>query len=242
VPILTTVRDPGNNATPTEPRAAFPDPLVVCGPSGVGKGTLIARLLQRHPAAFGFSTSHTTRAPRPGERDGYHYFFITDEDFDGLREQGGFLEHAEVHGNKYGTSVRAVETVRASNRVCILDIDAQGVRSLQSTGNGPIGTGWTPRYIFIAPPSLEDLEARLRGRATETEEAMARRLSNAADEVAFGLAPGNFDHVVVNGDLDDAFGDLEATLKVWYPGQLNDGDGGDAGGNNNDDGCDAQAA
>jgi len=196
------------------PTTKFPEPLVVCGPSGVGKGTLITRLLQTYDTKFGLSTSHTTRKPRPGERDGFHYFFVTVEDFQAQLKAGAFIEHAEVHGNFYGTSVNAVKMVRSANRICILDIDRQGVMAMQSSEDVH---SWSPKYLFIAPPSMEALKTRLKNRATETPEDLARRLGNAEREMAFGTQPGRFDKVLVNDDVDDAFRELEATLQDWYP-------------------------
>jgi guanylate kinase len=130
----------------------------VCGPSGVGKSTLIARLRAEYPDDFGFSVSHTTRAPRPGEEDGVAYFFTSKPDMEAGIAAGRFLEHANVHGNLYGTSYAAIERVSAAGRVCILDIDVQGVASCRRAGF-PIG-----KYVFVAPPDTAVLETRLRGR------------------------------------------------------------------------------
>lgn len=107
-----------------------PHTIVVCGPSGAGKGTLIARLLARFPTRFGFSVSHTTRAPRPGEVDGVHYHFVTQQAFDELVAHGEFVEHAQVHGNSYGTTRAAIEAVLAQGKACVLDIDVQVRRPL----------------------------------------------------------------------------------------------------------------
>jgi guanylate kinase len=130
----------------------------VCGPSGVGKSTLIARLRAEYPDDFGFSVSHTTRAPRPGEEDGVAYFFTSKPEMEAGIAAGRFLEHAHVHGNLYGTSFDAIERVARAGRVCILDIDVQGVASCRRAGF-PIG-----KYIFVAPPDTAVLETRLRGR------------------------------------------------------------------------------
>ena len=100
-------------------------PVVVCGPSGVGKGTLLNRLMAEHPEAFGFSVSHTTRQPRPGEVDGVHYHFVQKEDMEAGIQRGEFVEYAHVHSNMYGTSVKGVEDVRAAGKTCLLDIDVQ---------------------------------------------------------------------------------------------------------------------
>ena len=138
-------------------------PIVLCGPSGVGKSTLIARLRAEFPASFGFSVSHTTRAPRAGERDGVDYNFTTRDVMQAGIADGAFLESADVHGNFYGTSFKAVETVAADGRCCILDIDVQGVASCRKAGFD-VGA-----YIFVGPPEVAELEARLRKRATEGE-------------------------------------------------------------------------
>jgi guanylate kinase len=130
----------------------------VCGPSGVGKSTLISRLRQEFPDDFGFSVSHTTRAPRAGEENGVHYWFTTRPEMEAEVAAGKFLESASVHGNMYGTSFEAVERVSAAGRVCILDIDVQGVASCRAAKFG------VDKYIFIAPPTVADLESRLRGR------------------------------------------------------------------------------
>lgn len=186
------------------------EPIVIAGPSGVGKGTLINLLLQKFPNSFGFSVSHTTRGPREGEVDGVAYHFTTKEQVLKEIDAGLFLEHAEVHGNVYGTSKRAVENVQEQGKVCILDIDIQGVQQVKKSGI-------RAKFLFIAPPSMEELEQRLRGRATETEDKIVLRIKNAADELAYGQQPGVFDAVLVNRDLDDSFNELLATLAKWYP-------------------------
>jgi len=129
---------------------------------------------------------------------------------------GRFLEHATVHGNLYGTSFDAVRAVQSAGKVCVLDIDVQGVVSVKAAASEGRLEGLDPLYVFVAPPSLEALEARLRGRKTETEEQLQRRLGNAAREVEYGLAAGNFHKVVVNGDLDGAYADLVSFLDARY--------------------------
>uniref|UniRef100_A0A8C0CZB4 Guanylate kinase n=1 Tax=Balaenoptera musculus TaxID=9771 RepID=A0A8C0CZB4_BALMU len=149
-----------------------PRPVVLSGPSGAGKSTLLKRLLQEHSSIFGFSVSHTTRDPRPGEENGKDYYFVTREVMQRDIAAGDFIEHAEFSGNLYGTSKAAVRAVQAMNRICVLDVDLQGVRNIKKTDLRPI-------YIFVQPPSLDVLEQRLRQRNTETEESLAKRLAAA---------------------------------------------------------------
>ncbi|XP_013820399.1 PREDICTED: guanylate kinase isoform X12 [Capra hircus] len=149
-----------------------PRPVVLSGPSGAGKSTLLKKLLQEHGSIFGFSVSHTTREPRPGEENGKDYYFVTREVMQRDIAAGDFIEHAEFSGNLYGTSKAAVRAVQAMNRICVLDVDLQGVRNIKKTDLRPI-------YIFVQPPSLDVLEQRLRQRNTETEESLAKRLAAA---------------------------------------------------------------
>ena len=190
-------------------------PIVICGPSGVGKGTLIEKLKADYPEQFGFSVSSTTRDPRPGEEDGVHYHFTDRESMEKEIEEGKFLEHADVHGNFYGTSVEAVTSVAAEGKMCILDIDVQGAASCKK--------GFRERaiknalFVFIAPPSLEKLEARLRGRGTEEEEAIQKRLGNAQGEMDRAKEPGFFDFTIVNDDLEVAYAELKAIISQHSP-------------------------
>lgn len=188
------------------------DPLVVCGPSGVGKGTIIGKFLSETDG-FGFSVSHTTRDPRPGEINGIHYHFTSKPLMQSLLGQDYFIESAEVHGNIYGTSWQALYDVQQSGKKCLLDIDVQGVQRLKRI---PSRETWKPRYIFIAPPSADVLEARLRGRATESEEDLQKRIGNARDEIAYGLEPGNFDCIVYNDDLEKAVEDFRLAVQRLY--------------------------
>lgn len=194
-----------------------PAPMVVCGPSGVGKSVLIKKLLEVFPGRFGFSVSHTTRGPRPGEEDGVAYHFT---DMDTMRrevEEGKFIEHAQVHGNMYGTSREAVEAVRRSGQICILDIDVQGAKSIHEQG---LWSG--TRFIFINPPSHEELERRLRGRGTETEDKIQKRLANAMGEIEFSNRVSFFNHkFILDGlagdNIPEDVLDLVLLLQTWYP-------------------------
>jgi len=183
-----------------------PKALVIAGPSGVGKGTLIEKLKAEFPQAFGFSVSHTTRAPRPGEEDGVHYNFVDHEQMNKNIEQGLMLEHANVHGNVYGTSCAAVEKVSSAGKVCILDIDVQGCRLCRKANLDGV-------YVFISPPSMEDLEKRLRGRGTETEDKVLKRLANAKGEIEARDEAGLFDFKITNDNLEKAYEDLKAIIK-----------------------------
>ncbi|KAJ8449861.1 hypothetical protein Cgig2_001517 [Carnegiea gigantea] len=180
-------------------------PIVISGPSGVGKGTLIAKLMKEFPYMFGFSVSHTTRAPREKEINGVHYHFTERSVMERDIKEGKFLEFASVHGNLYGTSIEAVEVVGDAAKRCILDIDVQGARSVRASSLDAI-------FIFICPPSFEDLEKRLRSRGTETEEQIQKRLRNAKGELEQGKSPGLFDHILVNDDLDDCYQILKSIL------------------------------
>ncbi|KAF5294730.1 hypothetical protein FQA39_LY00214 [Lamprigera yunnana] len=179
-----------------------PKPLVLCGPSGSGKSTLLNKLLKDFPDKFGFSVSHTTRSPRPGEVDGVHYHFITLNTMLKDVEEGKFIESAVFGGNMYGTSKKAVSLVRSAGKVCILDIDVQGVKNVKKTTLSP----W---YVFIKPPSLQELEERLRKRNTESEESLLTRLQVATEEIKYAEEPENFDFVVVNDDLELAYNRLK---------------------------------
>ncbi|KAF4705119.1 guanylate kinase, partial [Perkinsus olseni] len=174
------------------------DVLVLCGPSGAGKSTLIKRLLKDHPGRFGFSVSHTTRGMRSGEVDGKSYHFTGRPTMEAAIANGEFIEHAEVHGNLYGTSKAAVRDVLSHGEICILDIDVQGVESLKASKD----LGFYPAYVFISPPSMQVLEKRLRDRNTETEAAIQKRLQTARKEMTYRDLPGFWDLVLINDNLD----------------------------------------
>ncbi|KAK1259924.1 hypothetical protein QJS04_geneDACA010274 [Acorus gramineus] len=180
-------------------------PVVVSGPSGVGKGTLISKLMNEFPNTFGFSVSHTTRAPREKEKDGIHYHFIDRSTMEKDIREGKFLETAQVHGNLYGTSIEAVEAVTDFGKRCILDIDVQGAKSVKASSLEAMS-------IFISPPSYEELEKRLRARGTETEEQVQRRLRNATAEIEEGKSLGLFDHILINDDLETCYQNLKNVL------------------------------
>jgi guanylate kinase len=180
-------------------------PIVFCGPSGSGKSTLLKKLMSEYPTAFAFSVSHTTRKPRNGEINGRDYHFVERDDMLKSISMNDFIENAEFSGNLYGTSKKAVEDVISSGRICVLDIDVQGVKSLKKTNFNPI-------YIFIKPPGIEELEKRLRDRGTETEASLQKRLSAAHAEMEYANEKNAFHHIIVNDNLDVAFEKLRGIL------------------------------
>ncbi|XP_062280554.1 guanylate kinase 1b [Scomber scombrus] len=182
-----------------------PRPVVLSGPSGAGKSTLMKRLIKDHEGVFGFSVSHTTRNPRPGEEDGKDYHYTTKEAMQEGIERGDFIENAEFSGNMYGTSKAAIEDVQAQNLICILDVDIQGVNRIKETDLNPI-------YISIQPPSMEILEKRLRDRQTETEESLQKRLEAARIDMELSKEPGVFDVIIINDDLERAYEELKEIL------------------------------
>jgi guanylate kinase len=175
--------------------------FLITGPSGVGKGTLVAALLQRHPQIW-LSISATTRSPRSGEQEGRHYLFLDRSAFDAKVAQGGLLEWAEFAGNCYGTPRDPVEQQLASGRPVLLEIELEGARQVRKS----FPSGF---QIFIKPPSFDELERRIRGRGTDSEEAINRRLERARVELA---AEAEFDAALVNDDLDTALAELERLM------------------------------
>jgi len=185
-------------------------PLVVCGPSGVGKGTLLDMLMKEFPGVFAKCVSHTTRQPRKGEEHGNHYFFSTIEAMRKAIGEGKFIESAEVAGNIYGTSVAAVDDVAKKGHICILEIDVQGAELVRKTHLSPL-------YLFIKPPTFESLETRLRGRNSETEETLKKRLDTAKRELLYMDTCQFVDHAIVNAELSRAYQELRAFVISTYP-------------------------
>lgn len=176
--------------------------IVLCGPAGVGKGTVLGRVREQHPQIW-LSVSATTRKPRPGEVDGVNYFFMTEQEFLAKEDAGEFLETADVFGlAHYGTPVKPVVEHLERNIPVILEIDIQGARSVKQRA-GELGI--EVMTVFIAPPSFEELERRLVGRGTETPEQQAKRLETAKIELA---AESEFDKVIVNNVVDEAADEL----------------------------------
>jgi guanylate kinase len=175
---------------------------VIAGPSGVGKGTIVRQVLERLPH-LRLSVSATTRPPRPDERDGVDYTFVSEDEFARLARTGGLLEWAEVFGHRYGTPRRAVEQALGSGHDVLLEIDVQGAHQVREQMPSAV-------LILLEPPSMEELERRLRSRATEDPEDLARRL----EKVTWELGQRSwFDHVVVNDDADRATDEVVAILQ-----------------------------
>jgi len=192
--------------------------LVFTGPSGVGKTTLVRRAMARLPELC-FSVSYTTRPMRGAEVDGVDYHFVSLADFEARIERGEFLEHALVHGNRYGTHRGAVEGQVQGGNVVLLDIDVQGADQVQATAVDAV-------FVFLLPPSIEQLEVRLRGRATDTGDVIEGRLAVARSEIAHA---SSFDHRIVNDDLDRAeiefLGIIEAEREKRRAGDSGAGEG-----------------
>jgi guanylate kinase len=179
------------------PVAASGQLVVVAGPSGVGKGTILAQLRRRFPDVV-YSVSATTRSPRPGEQDGVHYHFIDDAQFDQLIATGGLLEWAQYASTRYGTPRQPVLDALAQGKTVLLEIELNGARQVRHTYP-------QARQVFIAPPSWDELERRLRGRGAETSAQIEQRLEAARVEMA---AASEFDRVIVNDDLNQAVDEL----------------------------------
>lgn len=180
--------------------------VVIIAPSGAGKSTLISRLKEDFPE-IKESISYTTRGIRPGEKDGKNYFFVDNDQFEAMIAQNEFIEWAKVHTNYYGSSKSFVEEMLNSGHVVLFDIDVQGADSIKNVfPNESV-------HIFIEPPSLEELERRLRGRKTETETAIQERLKNARAELN---RKDDFDHLVLNDDLEKSYEELKKIVEKLF--------------------------
>jgi guanylate kinase len=175
--------------------------IVITGPSGVGKGTLVRLLLTRHPQLY-LSISTTTRQPRPGEVEGQHYYFVSQDTFQEMVSANELLEWAEYAGNYYGTPRKPVEQHIQRGESVLLEIELEGARQIQQTFT-------TALRIFILPPNMAELEQRIRGRGKDSEEAIARRLERAKAEIE---AADEFDLQIVNDNLEEALSKLEAAI------------------------------
>ncbi len=175
--------------------------IVVSGASGTGKGTVCKKILSDLPEVA-YSISATTRAPRPGEVDGKEYYFLSVEEFKSWIADGKFLEHAEVYGNFYGTPLNKIEERLNRGEDILLEIDVQGALNVKRKCSEGV-------YIFLLPPSLEELKRRIEGRGTETPESLSRRMKNALAEINVGL---EYDYVVVNDSIENAAEKIKAIL------------------------------
>ncbi|WP_158880217.1 guanylate kinase [Rhodanobacter sp. L36] len=177
--------------------------FVVAAPSGAGKSTLVNALLEREPA-ISLSVSHTTRPPRAGELYGRHYYFVERAEFEREIAEGIFLEHAEVHGNLYGTSRITVQGLLSQGRDVLLEIDWQGAEQIRRAKPDCVS-------VFILPPSRTELERRLRGRGSDSVEVIERRLRNSRGEIAHAH---EFDYILINDVFDQALADLQAIVRA----------------------------
>jgi guanylate kinase len=179
--------------------------IVVSGPSGTGKGTVCTELLHQTPE-LGYSVSATTRQPRVGEVDGKNYYFLTKQKFEEIAAQGGFLEYANVYGNYYGTPLAKIQQRLENGQDVLLEIDIQGALNVMK--RCPDGL-----FIFLLPPSISELEHRLRGRGSETEESIARRMGNAKKEIDIGR---QYRYVVVNDTVEKAVSTIKQILAAEH--------------------------
>jgi len=179
--------------------------LILSSPSGAGKSTLARRLMDWDPT-LRFSVSATTRAPRPGEVDGREYYFKSRAEFEAMAAAGEMLEHAEVFGNFYGSPKGPVETAMAEGRDTLFDIDWQGGQQIRNSSLGRDVVS-----IFVLPPSIAELDRRLRGRAQDSDEVIAGRMAKSRDEISHWA---EYDYVIVNHDIDTAFGELVTILRA----------------------------
>ena len=183
--------------------------IILTGPSGVGKGTLMNEILNRYPELH-YSVSATTRSPRPGEINGKNYNFISRSQFEQLVTQGEFLEWAEFAGNCYGTPREAVFNQIQAGKLVLLEIELAGARQIRNTFPSALS-------IFILPPSFAELEKRIRGRGQDSEEAISRRLQRAEEEIA---AANEFDLKIINDDFERALNEIEkAIFGADFPAQ-----------------------
>ena len=176
--------------------------LVVSAPSGCGKGTILGEILKDD--SFYYSISATTRAPREGEQDGVNYHFITKEEFEQRIAQGGMLEYAQYCGNYYGTPKKEVEQMREAGRDVILEIEVEGAMKVRALCPDAV-------FLFIAPPSVEELRRRLNKLGTEAAEVIEERVSQAARELSYA---DRYDYIIVNGELEKAIQDFRTVVRA----------------------------
>lgn len=179
--------------------------LILSAPSGTGKTTLAHRLCAAHEGSI-FSVSYTTRKPRGLEQDGLDYHFVSEEVFQRMASEGAFVEWAEVYGQHYGTPRAVVEVARARKALAVFDIDVQGGQAIKRQHPESV-------RVLILPPSMVELERRLRARSTDDDGSISRRLQRARDEISLALQSG-YDYWVVNEEVERAYGDLEAIVRA----------------------------
>lgn len=230
--------EPVNNAdeeTMDGDESIFPKdrrPIVISGPSGVGKGTLVKMLMDKHPKVLGKKASHTTRSLREGEVNGQHYYFVTKEQYNVMRDGDEFLELNNFNGNDYGTSRKVVEGIIAQNKVPVMEMDMH-VSSNSRVSNPPIDTdcflqgiqqlkdnGYAARFIFLAPPDVSELEQRLRRRGSDGEEKIKQSLEIAKRELQQAELEGFHDKTFVNDDLETTYRKLESY--IFYTDEKDD--------------------
>jgi len=176
--------------------------VIISAPSGAGKSTLISRIMKKDPR-FSFSVSTTTRSPREGEKDGINYYFKDRKEFEQMIANDEFLEWAEVHGNLYGTSKKEVDRIHAAEKIPLFDIDVQGAKNIREKIAGV--------FVFIVPPSMEELKRRLLSRSTDSQETIDLRIKNASAELAYA---GIYDYVIVNDSLETAENDFFSVMRA----------------------------
>jgi len=176
--------------------------VIISAPSGAGKSTLISRIMKKD-SRFSFSVSTTTRLPREGEKDGINYYFKDRKEFEKMIANDEFLEWAEVHGNLYGTSKKEVDRIHAAEKIPLFDIDVQGAKNIREKIAGV--------FVFIVPPSMEELKRRLLSRSTDSQETIDLRIHNASAELAYA---GIYDYVIVNDSLETAENDFFSVMRA----------------------------
>jgi len=176
--------------------------VIISAPSGAGKSTLISRIMKKD-SRFSFSVSTTTRSPREGEKDGINYYFKDRKEFEQMIANDEFLEWAEVHGNLYGTSKKEVDRIHAAEKIPLFDIDVQGAKNIREKIAGV--------FVFIVPPSMEELKRRLLSRSTDSQETIDLRIKNASAELAYA---GIYDYVIVNDSLETAENDFFSVMRA----------------------------
>jgi len=183
--------------------------LSISGPPGVGKSTLIKMLMERNPDAFQFHVETTTRAPKAGEVNGVHFNFVSSEQFSAMIANNEFLTYRQVYQNQYGSTIKAIEKVRARNKICILDVDVE-------TTNLVRASSLESKFLFVAPKSIDALELRLKKAQKDNEVVIAKKIEKAMEDMAVGTEPGLFDEVIVNDKLEACYREVVFILLSWY--------------------------